>query len=268
VLFVSLLLLVFVLLWTSFYATGPAIERLLKRVAHRAAAFRYSDYLPVFLVVAAGLSVSLLAGHAFEELAEAVQENSPRLQSFDRIVHDTAALARSDGSTRLFVTMTWIGTPVVIGILVALVTLLLASKGRWRWAVYLALTNGVGALINLALKTIFARARPDLAAALRQAHGYSFPSGHAMGATIFFGTVTYLMVRSSRGWQAHAFAMAFGCTMAIAISASRVYLGVHWISDVAAGYSSGLLWLVTSTVAYETFRRIRRVRARRATAAR
>lgn len=261
-LFASLLLLVFLVLWVFFGLAGPGLEHLFKRLAHRAAAFRYRDYLPVFVVLASGLTVSVLAGHAFEELAEAVQGQSPILQAFDKGVHDWAVLARSDGSTRLFVVMTLIGTPVPIAILVLVIAGVLAYRGRWRWALYLTLTNVVGGLINLALKGFFERARPDLAEALREAHGFSFPSGHAMGSTVFFGTLAYLAIRVTPGWRSHAAVVALACTMAVAISASRIYLGVHWISDVAAGMSAGLLWLLTSTVAYETFRRIRRVRAR------
>jgi len=267
VLFASILLLIFLILWLFFGLAGPGLEHLLKRLAHRAAAFRYRDYLPVFVVLASGLTISILAGQAFEELAEAVHAESPALRAFDTSIHDWAALARSDGSTRLFIVMTLIGTPVAIGILIALVAATLMIRGRWRWALYLVLTNGFGGLINLALKGFFERARPDLAEALRQAHGFSFPSGHAMGSTVFFGTLAYLAIRVTPGWRSHAAVVALACTMAVAISASRIYLGVHWISDVAAGISAGLLWVLTSTVAYETFRRIRRVRALRASAA-
>ncbi len=165
--------------------------------------------------------------------------------------------------TRLFVAMTLLGTPVGMGIVTGALSIVLALRKRWRWAVYLAFTGGVGGLLNLVLKSFFARARPDLAEALRAAHGYSFPSGHAMGSTIVFGALGYLAFRSLHSWRTRAAALAFCCTMALAISASRVYLGVHWISDIAAGIAGGLIWVIAATVAYETFRRIRRVRARK-----
>lgn len=256
------LVVLFLSFWASFGAAGPWLERLLGRLAHRAAAFRYHDYVPVLLIAAAGLAVALLAGHVFEELAEGVQERSPRLESFDQRVHDWASLTRSDGSTRLFVTMTVIGTPLWMGILTAILSLGLALRGHLHRAGYLAFTAGAGGLLNLALKSFFARSRPDLAQALRAAHGYSFPSGHAMGSTIIFGALGYLAFRALHGWRARAAALAFACTMALAISASRIYLGVHWISDIAAGIAAGLIWLSAATVAYEVSRRIRRVRGR------
>lgn len=260
--FCLLFLALFLLFWLVFYAIGPLLERLLARLAHRAAKFRYRDYLPVFLVLAAGVAISLLAGHAFAELAEGVRESSPALAAFDTAVHDTAALARSDGSTRLFVTMTLIGTPVGMAIVTLVVSALLTMRKHATWAVYLLVTGGVGGLLNLVLKGFFERARPDLAEALRRAQGYSFPSGHAMGSTIVFCALGYLAFRSLHDWRTRAAALAFAATMAIAISASRIYLGVHWISDVAAGMAAGLIWFATTTVAYETFRRIRRVRAK------
>ena len=256
--------LVFFLLWLFFYATGPLFERLLRRSAHWTAAFRYRDYLPVLVVVAIGIGAAMAAGDAFVDLAEEVQENSPQLHSLDEEVHKWASSARDPGSTWFFTLMTVIGTPVGLGTLVALISLGLALRKRWRWAAYLFLTSAVGGLLNLQLKAWFARARPELAEALRDAHGYSFPSGHAMGSTVVFGALAYLAFRIVVHWRWRAAALAFAAAMILAISASRIYLGVHWISDVAAGIAAGVIWLVTTTVAYETFRRIRLVRALRA----
>ena len=120
---------------------------------------------------------------------------------------------------------------------------------------------GGGALLNEALKLYFARARPDIAEMLRQAQGYSFPSGHAMGSTVVFGALSYLAFRTATQWRWKAAAVALGATIVLAVSLSRVYLGVHWISDVVAGIAAGTLWVVISTMAYETMRRIRLLRA-------
>lgn len=256
--------LLFLLLWVFFYAAGPALERLLARSAHWTAKFRYRDYLPVFVVLAAGIVAAMAAGDAFVDLAESLQEDSPEMHAIDSEVHAWARTTYTDGSTTFFTLMTLIGTPVGLGAIGALVAIALAIRGRWRWAAYLIVTSGVGGLLNLQLKAWFARARPELAEALRDAHGYSFPSGHAMGSTVVFGALAYLAFRIIAHWRWRAAALAFAFTMIVAIAASRIYLGVHWISDVAAGVAAGVIWLVTTTVAYETFRRIRLVRALRA----
>jgi undecaprenyl-diphosphatase len=142
----------------------------------------------------------------------------------------------------------------------------LVVRHRYVWAIYLVGTTGIGSLMLLELKRYFARARPDIAEALRRASGYSFPSGHSMGSAIVFGALGYLALRSQRTWRAKAAAMAAAVTLVITIAASRVYLGVHWISDVSAGVMIGAVWVTIATVAYETFRRIRAIRGRRVSA--
>jgi undecaprenyl-diphosphatase len=262
-LFIIAFLSLFLLLWLVLYATAAPIQRLLPRAAHWTTKFRYRDYLPVVVVLAAGITAAAMAGDAFLDIAEEVQANTPRLRQIDSDIHARARTTRSPGSTAFFTTMTIIGTPVGLGALVAIVSIALALKRRWRWAAYLVVTTSLGGLVNLQLKAFFARARPEIAEALRSAHGYSFPSGHAMGAAVTFGALAYLALRVLPRWRWRAAALAFACTMIVAIAASRVYLGVHWISDVGAGIAAGLIWVSAATVAYETFRRIRLVRALR-----
>jgi membrane-associated phospholipid phosphatase len=254
----------FALLWALFFAIGPLLERILAKSANFTARFRYRDYLPVFIVLAIGLGAAMAAGDLFVDIAERVHENSPRLEEIDRTVHEWARYTHTDGSTVFFTALTLIGTPVGLAILGAIVCAYLAFRKRWRWIAYLVLTSGIGGLLNLQLKAWFARARPDLAAALRDAHGYSFPSGHAMGATVVFGGFAYLAFRLLPRWRWRAAALSFACCMVLAIAVSRIYLGVHWISDIAGGIAAGAIWLTTATVGYEATRRIRLVRALRA----
>jgi membrane-associated phospholipid phosphatase len=259
-----LFLLVFLVLWLLFYALLPLLEKLLGRAAHFTTKFRYRDYLPVFIVLAIGVVVASMAGDAFIDLAERLHSESSRMHRVDREVHDWARVAEDASFTRFFTILTVIGTPVGLGVIIAVVAVLLVLRKHWRWAAYLLFTCGVGGLLNLQLKAFFARARPDLAEALRAAHGYSFPSGHAMGSTITFAALSYIAFRALTRWRYRAAAVAFAVTMIAAIASSRIYLGVHWISDIAAGMAAGTIWFATTTVAYETFRRIRHIRALRA----
>ncbi|HEX8408856.1 MAG TPA: phosphatase PAP2 family protein [Thermoanaerobaculia bacterium] len=263
-LFIAAFVAAFLLLWVLFFFVGPLLERALAKSANFTARFRYRDYLPVFVVLAAGVGLGIAAGDAFLDLAESLQAESPRLHAVDRDVHDWAIDTRTPVSTHFLTILTIIGTPAGLGVLIVIAAVLLGLRKRWRWAAYLIVTCGIGGLLNLQLKAYFARARPDLAEALRDAHGYSFPSGHAMGSTIVFGAFAYLAFRILTRWRPRAAALAFCVAMILAICASRIYLGVHWISDVAAGIAAGLIWLVAATVAYEAFRRIRLVRSLRA----
>lgn len=260
-------ILLFLILWLFFYAFLPPIEKLLHRAAHFTAKFRYRDYVPVAIVLVLGIVATSAGGDAFLDLAEELQSESSAMHAIDREVHIWARTAHSDGSTRFFTILTLIGTPVGLGIVVAIVAGILAIRRRFRWAMYLIFTTVVGGLLNLQLKAYFARARPDLAEALRRASGYSFPSGHAMGSTVVFGALSYLAFRAIPNWRERAAAVSLSVSMIAAIAASRIYLGVHWISDIGAGIAAGVIWIVTTTVAYEAFRRIRMIRALRARSA-
>ncbi|KEQ55390.1 phosphatase PAP2 family protein [Sphingobium chlorophenolicum] len=125
------------------------------------------------------------------------------------------------------------GTAARFALLAACVILLWSSaRTRAYWLLWV--TVG-GTLLNIALKQVFAAPRPDLLPHLDIVHSYSFPSGHAAGNMILFGALAMLAGRRS----AHAAA-----ALAIAlIGTSRVWLGVHWPSDVLAGWIEGLGWL-------------------------
>lgn len=257
-------LLLFLVLWAVLYATGSATRPILPKLAYRTAAFRYRDFLPVFVLVGGGALVAIAAGNGFIDLAERVHANSPQLAQVDRDVHHWAASNRNGGNTTFFMVTTHLGDPVILGVFVAAGALPLAMKRRWRWLAYLLFTTGTGGLLNVALKSLFARSRPDLAEALRNAHGYSFPSGHAMGSTVVFGALAYLAFRVLTSWRTRTAAIAAATTIITCVALSRVYLGVHWVSDVGAGITAGLIWLTVTTVGYEAFRRIRMIRALRA----
>ncbi|HEX9491767.1 MAG TPA: phosphatase PAP2 family protein [Thermoanaerobaculia bacterium] len=267
--------LVFLTLWGVFYVTLPALRhgnRFVARLIARASVRwsrvgkmneRYAAYLPVALIVIGGALFTAWAGDGFIDLAERVHAKSPRLQDFDTLAHAWAVSKRTPGATSFFTVMTMIGSPpALIGLVVA-VSLLLIFTHRYRWFFYLLITTGGESLLNMELKRYFARARPAIAEMLRLAHGYSFPSGHAMGSTVVFGALSYLAFRTATSWRWKSAMLALASALVLAVALSRVYLGAHWISDVAAGVAVGALWLSITTLAYETVRRIRLLRAMR-----
>jgi undecaprenyl-diphosphatase len=265
----------FLILWAVVYAALPAVRhlgRLLASVVARnaratrlvsTAQERFKNYLPVAAIVIAGGLFTAWAGDGFVDLAERVHGNNAALQKLDMSIHDWAVRERTSDATTFFTIMTIIGSPIGLAVLLTIIGIILAFRRRWRWLIYLAMTAGGGALLNLELKRYFARARPVVAEMLRRANGYSFPSGHAMGSAVAFGALAYLAFRAIKSWPAKTAVMALLYTLVASIALSRVYLGVHWISDVLAGVTVGTVWVTTTTVAYETLRRIRRVRGRR-----
>jgi len=265
----------FLILWAVVYAALPAVRhlgRLLAKLLARSARAthfvsttqeRFKNYLPVAAIVIAGLLFTAWAGDAFIDLAEKVHGNNAALQKIDTSIHDWAVTERTAGATTFFTIMTIIGGPVGLAVLLTIVAIILAIRRRWSWLIYLVVTAGGGGLLNLELKRYFARARPIAAEMLRRANGYSFPSGHAMGSAVAFGALAYLAFRAIKSWPAKTAVMALSYTLVASIALSRVYLGVHWISDVLAGVTVGTVWVTTTTVAYETLRRIRRLRGDR-----
>jgi membrane-associated phospholipid phosphatase len=265
-------IIAFVILWALLYAALPALRYFGRRLTHLVArsarinelVARHKEWLPIVIIVVAGALLTAWAGDQFLDLAESVRANNATLQRIDSGVHDWAVAHRSAPDTIFFVVMTNVGSPLGTFVLVAVVAVVLAFMHRWRWVAYLAVTVGGGELLDIELKAYFARARPGVAEMLRRAHGYSFPSGHAMGSAVAFGALAYLAYRAAKSWPAATAALAFALTFVLSVALSRVYLGVHWISDVAAGVSAGLLWVTATTAAYETVRRIRHLRGLRA----
>ncbi len=260
----------FLVLWAVVYATLPAVRhvgqvlaRLIARNARAnhfvsTARERYRKYLTVLAILIAGGLLTAWAGDGFIDLAERVHAKSGALEQTDARVHDWAVGERTAGATLFFTAMTYIGGPVGVAVEILIVSIILAFRHRWRWLIYLVVTASGGGLLDFELKRYFARARPAVAEMLRRANGYSFPSGHAMGSAVAYGALAYLAFRAIRSWPARAAAIAFLYTLVAAVALSRVYLGVHWISDVLAGVSAGTVWVTTTTVAYETMRRLRR----------
>ena len=111
----------------------------------------------------------------------------------------------------------------------------------------LAVTCGGGALLNVALKTVFHRARPEFASEFNVT-SWSFPSGHAMDSLMVYGLFAYWLGR--RFPRARTATLIAAAALVLGIGYARVYLGVHYTSDVLAGYCAGLTWLTVCVTGY------------------
>ena len=144
------------------------------------------------------------------------------------------------------VAITTLGTWYVRLPVAAIGALLLARAGRSREALLFAASVALAALALPLLKDIVARTRPDVAYQLITAAHPSFPSGHALGATVAYPLLGQLSGRRAL--------LCAGIALALAIGLSRVFLGVHWLSDVAGGWLLGAAW-VLATLALVPVRR-------------
>src|SRR5690349_4216913 len=111
-------LAVFLTLWLIVYFIGPLVERALAAAAHFTTKFRIHDYLPVFVVLAIGIGLTMAAGDAFLDIAEELHHDSPELHRIDRDVHDWAIDLRTPLATKFLTALTILGTPVGMGVLV------------------------------------------------------------------------------------------------------------------------------------------------------
>ena len=218
------------------------------------------SYAPILLVIAVGGIAAIGAGILFMELAEQIALTASAVDLVDQAIHTWFGHERQAAMTALFSTATNVGGAIGQASLASAVAVALLVLKERASAIFVAVTVGTGALLNVGLKMIYERARPDLASAIAAARGYSFPSGHAMDSFITLGALSYIALRQSWPWAAKSAALAVALTMAILVGVSRVYLGVHWASDIAGGWSAGTVWLTSAVVAFEMVLRLRQRR--------
>ena len=144
--------------------------------------------------------------------------------------------------SNLMVEFTMLGTGVVVAMIVAVAALFLWLYDYRNSATLLLVTTLGGLLLNMVLKLGFDRPRPQFFEWGTHAMTSSFPSGHAMSAAIVYPTVAYLAARLQKTHLARVITMTITAMLVLLICASRVYLGVHYPSDVAAGVVVGLAW--------------------------
>lgn len=143
----------------------------------------------------------------------------------------------------IMLTITDIGFGTSYLVIVAVTLLLLAYLKRWRELGALGICLVGGGLLSSLLKNVFKRARPDLLHIIQET-GYSFPSGHALATMCFYGMVAFLIMRTIASWRGRLFALTVTLILSVLIGISRIYLGVHYPTDVIAGYAAGSMWLV------------------------
>lgn len=242
-------------LWRGIERYEEPLWRAVGFVARRLAPYRY---LSMHLL--AGIAVCFVAVFAFGSLADEILERE-EWDAFDRalaVAMNRHATPLGAGTLSL---VTRLGDSWLIAAIGVTVGLGLALRGRRVLLAGWAAAFAGGGLLNLALKAVFQRVRPEFDAPLATALGWSFPSGHAMGAMVAYGMLAYLLVLRF-GRTPAPFIVAGAAIIVLAVGFSRIYLGVHYFSDVLGGYLSGIAWLAVCASAIEIARRHARKDAR------
>jgi undecaprenyl-diphosphatase len=221
------------------------------------ARFTPGEFLGLHLTV--GLLLSLAALWLFGGITEDVLHHDP-LTTFDvTLAHWFRAHATPLGD-RIFYGITVIGMPGPLGVIGAAVAGVLAWRrhwlGFWGWAA----AFGGGSVLDWMLKIVIHRPRPPYAEAYYRATGFSFPSGHAMMSLVAFGMLAYLLIAfRARGARTHVAVSALAVCLIVLIGFSRLYLGVHYFSDVVGGYAAGTVWVAACASGVEIARRQRTI---------
>lgn len=199
-----------------------------------------SFYTALGIYLIGGATIAIACTALFVELASHVRSGAT--QRFDDTVMRWMGAHRIDWLERSLLEITALGTGLVVMMIVVISALFLIAT-QHRFSAFLLLVASAGGIVlNAILKSSFDRPRPQLFEWLTEPSSSSFPSGHAMSSAIVYFTVAYLIARlEKRRWMRVLTIMA-SLLLVLLISVSRLYLGVHYPSDVLAGMVIGLAW--------------------------
>jgi undecaprenyl-diphosphatase len=149
---------------------------------------------------------------------------------------------------RTMVDFTALGGGAVLTLVTLLAAGYLLAKRKSSLAMFLASSIAAGGILNTVLKSIFVRDRPDVVPHLVEVSSASFPSGHAMNSAMVYLTLAALLVSAERSRRVRIFLLAAAILLTLIVGFSRMYLGVHWPTDVLAGWAVGAAWAVACSL--------------------
>lgn len=204
------------------------------------------------LQLATGALALIAAAWLFGSIAEDVVTGD-RLTVVDlelaRWLHERATPAL----TRWVLIVTNLHSTVAISSYGAVLALFFAFGRHWRRVVALFVCLAGGLALNVLMKLAFHRARPVFDHPLLTLSSYSFPSGHVAGATIFYGLGVVFVFMRTRRWPPRIASSIVAALAITVVAFSRTYLGVHYLSDVAAAFAEGVAWLAVSLTALDAY---------------
>lgn len=194
------------------------------------------------------LALLVASGLVFADLAEDYASNEVGWdERFARWIHDES----SPPLVSLFEVLTIAGSTVFLLAVVLTASALLAARRRWSHVALMLFAFAGGAALNSALKAAFARERPPFADEYSGAvDAFSFPSAHASASIATYGALAFVLLRDLRSRRARVACVAALLGLVVLIGFSRLYLGVHYLSDVLVGLSLGLGWLMVCLLTY------------------
>lgn len=204
---------------------------------------RFSFANPYGFYFSIGIILSAIALFYFFVLIQDVIVKDPFVEADIRIMNLVAAL-RSMAVVKIFLLFTYLGNwqfIISLGAIIAIALVLLKEK---RKLAFLIIGFVGGELLSVVFKLLMHRARPDIGFSLVSQSGYAFPSGHAAMSLIFYGMICYGFLKVFKKQWLKLSLVILAVTLIFFISFSRIYLGVHWVSDILAGWAIGIAFLI------------------------
>lgn len=203
--------------------------------------------MPFIGVAVAASTLALAFGSLFAKLTDSVLEGEG-LPTIDVRITTWLIDHRTGTLTAVLRPVTHLADPLVIAAVLLVAVVVLMSRGQRRAAAFLVVSSLGAALMVHSVKVIIGRDRPASTDRLVAVTGAAFPSGHAAQSVACYFAIAIVVMWLSRSPATGRVAIVLSGSMVLLIGGSRVYLGVHWTSDVIAGWSLGAAWLA-STVA-------------------
>ncbi|MHB9029289.1 MAG: phosphatase PAP2 family protein [Candidatus Latescibacterota bacterium] len=204
------------------------------------------------LHVTIGAALTLIFMWLFFDVFEEMAGEEEIVQT-DKKVLLALHMFRSPVLNKIMLFFTTLGDWQVIGVGLACCLLFLILLRRRHQAASLFLSVMAGSLFITVLKKVVQRPRPPVADALMQEPTFSFPSGHSFIAFTFYGIIVYFLFKTLPKGSLRVLLAALGGCIILLVGFSRMFIGVHWPSDVLAGYASGAAWLTVHITALETY---------------
>jgi undecaprenyl-diphosphatase len=197
------------------------------------------------LYLIAGLLVFTIMTLTLGEIAEDVRDGEP-LTLTDIRLSNWLHTNGSPGLSKVMWIITSLHASVVVCTVAVLIGLYLWQRRQRYWMVALWISVFGGLLLNKFLKLVFHRARPHFRDTVQSLTSYSFPSGHTMIATVFYGALAAFVIANSKSWALRIISVAGALTLIMLVAFSRIYVGAHYLSDVLGAMAEGFAWIALS----------------------
>lgn len=214
------------------------------------AKFSFSSKLAfvLFIQIVFSVILSLFSLFLFLKMGNEILEKE--VFSFDSLFTQFIYSFRGPLFTTIMTSVTFLGSPLFLFSISAIFTLYIFTKRKKDALIYLVIIYS-GVLLNLVLKYFFQRPRPHHLPLVFE-DNFSFPSGHAMNSFVFYFALTYFILRETKNTKATFIVAILSGILILSIGLSRIYLGVHYPSDVIAGYITGFLWFISAILFEKT----------------